>query len=430
MALNRHRNRPKDLRGMKWGACVYLLDGPKTMEQLSAAYGSAPFPVAQPYGFNKVGQWNKRGIEKLPGELSGLLSAGWVIQEGNQYSITEFGRNQLDQILANASTSTQWIIRKLHTLFHPAVAAKLTLIVQIILALIKLPAGILSGSVALLNDSADTILDLISSVLVYLGIRFNKERLVSILLVVFMLGTAGFTLFEAIKRLLTPYIPRVDWFPFAAAVLSALAGFILWTYQRYIGIQNGLMPFIAESVDSRSHVIVALGVTAGLIGSLLNFGLLDMLVGLVVAVLILWSAIQLVVDLWRSSVDEKVDLSHYGFWLLNVYEHLRDTHLRDWMLYLVDHREVQTRGELVERAQRAFDYRDNRWMKMVGLDRQFAPDPIIEQTLDEIFRHGWVIDQDPLIISLEGKEHLKKQRKQRRTHQAWVVDERKLSHDL
>ena len=146
----------------------------------------------------------------------------------------------------------------------------MTLIVQTFLAVIKLPAGLISGSVGLLNDSADTILDLLSSLLVYLGIRFDKERLVSILLVVFMLGIGSFTLYEAVHRFLTPYVPEVDWFPFVAAVVSALAGLMLWTYQRYVGLQNGLMAFIAESVDSRNHVIVALAVTAGLVASLLQ----------------------------------------------------------------------------------------------------------------------------------------------------------------
>lgn len=51
------------------------------------------------------------------------------------------------------------------------------------------------------------------------------------------------------------------------------------------------MAFITGSVDSRNHVSVAQGVTAGLMGSLLQFGLLDMLIGLVVALLILWSAV-------------------------------------------------------------------------------------------------------------------------------------------
>jgi Co/Zn/Cd efflux system component len=344
MLLDRMHKRSKGLRGVRWGVCVYLLDGPLTMEQIKTRYGNAPFPMSQQPGFYAKGRWNRCGLERLSDDLAGLLKAGWVIQEGDQFALTEYGRELLQQTVEEAKTTTNWVKGKLRSFIEPETASKVTLIVQIILALIKLPAGLLSGSVGLLNDAADTILDLLSSLLVYFGIRFNKERLVSILLVVFMLGTGGFTLYEAVERVFTPYVPKVDWFPFAAAILSALAGLMLWTYQRYVGIHSGLMAFIAESVDSRNHVIVALSVTAGLAASLLRFGLLDMLVGLVVAILILWSAVQLVVDLLRSS-DEKVDLSHYGFWLLNIYEHFRDTHLKEWMLYLVDQREVQTRGE-------------------------------------------------------------------------------------
>jgi Co/Zn/Cd efflux system component len=410
MTINRVHRRSREFGKVRWGVCLYLLDGPLTLEQIKASYRNAPFPLSRQPTFYTRSKWNLRGLERLPEDLAGLLKAGWVIQEGDRFALTEPGREQVHRALEQARTSSEWVTRKLRSLFQPEVASKVTLIVQVILALIKLPAGLLSGSVGLLNDSADTILDLLSSLLVYFGIRFNKERLVSILLVVFMLGTGGFTLYEAVEHFLTPYVPKVDWFPFAAAILSALAGLMLWTYQRYIGIHSGLMAFIAESVDSRNHVIVALGVTAGLAASLLRFGLLDMLVGLVVAILILWSAIQLVVDLLRSS-DEKVDLSRYGFWLLNIYEHFRDTHLKEWMLYLVDHREVQTRADLVDRVHQAFDFRNNQWMKMVGLDRQFASETEIEQNLNELFSQGWVIDDKTLSISKAGKEYLRKQSK-------------------
>jgi Co/Zn/Cd efflux system component len=411
MSIKNMHKRSRELRQAHWGVCVYLLDGSLTLDEIKASYNSAPFPFSQRPGFYTKGKWNTRGLERLPGDLAGLLKVGWVIQEGDRFALTEHGREQVNQVMEKARSSSDWVSRKLRSLFQPEVASKVTLIVQVILALIKLPAGLLSGSVGLLNDSADTILDLLSSLLVCLGIRFNKERLVSILLVIFMLGTGSFTLYEALQHFLRPDVPKVDWFPFAAAVLSALAGLILWTYQRYVGIHSGLIAFIAESVDSRNHVIVALGVTAGLAASLLRFGLLDMLVGLVVAVLILWSAIQLAVDLVQSSAHEQVDLSHYGFWLQSVYEHVRDAHLRSWMLYLVDRREVQTRGDLVERARQAFDFRNNPWMKLMGLDRQFANDTAIEQNLNELFSRGWVVNQEPLIISNKGKEYLKRQNK-------------------
>ena len=413
MALEKLRKHTKAVRDIHWGACVYLLNGPKTMEQLRTAHENAPFPIAQPYRFYAAGKWNQRSLEKLPADLSDLLGVGWVTQEGDLFGLTDEGRKQVGQILKNASSATKWTLQKMRSLFRPDVASKVTLIIQVILASIKLPAGLLSGSIGLLNDSADTLLDLLSSLLVYLGIRFNKERLVSILLVTFMMGTGGFTLYEAVRRFFTPNTPKVDWFPFAAAILSALAGLFLWTYQRYVGIHSGLMAFITESVDSRNHIIVALSVTAGLAASLLHFGSLDMIVGLMVAVLILWSAIQLLIDLVRSSADDKVVLSHYGFWLLSAYQHLRNDHLKRWMLTLVDRQEVQTRSELMERARQAFDYRDNLWMSMMGLDRQFASDPVIVENLDKLFSNGWLEDQSPLMLSHKGKKYL--QRKNERT---------------
>jgi len=411
-------------RDIDWSPCVYLLQGSLTLEQLKNEYRAAPFPGSPRPAFYMEGGWNRRGLEKLPDNLAGLVKSGWVIQDKELFTLTEHGHQEVETLLERARTSSKWVTQKLQALFQPELASKITLIMQITLALIKLPAGLLSGSIGLLNDSADTLLDLLSSLLVYLGIRFNKERAVSILLVVFMLGTGGLTLFEAVKRCFVPSVPKVDWFPFAAAILSALAGLFLWTYQRYVGIHNGLMAFITESVDSRNHIIVAISVTAGLVASLLHFGLLDMLVGLVVALLILWSAIQLLIDLVRSSGDEQAGFAHYGFWLLNAYQHLRDTHLVKWMLTLIDQQEVQTRSELMKQTSQAFDYRDNLWMKMVGLDREFANEIAITKSMSELFSHGWVLDQNPLVISGAGKEYLKRQKEGR-----WMQTMQKIMHE-
>jgi hypothetical protein len=399
---------------VSWGIGIILLNGPLTMDEIKAETEKNPFASSMPPGSSRRQMQRRRHANRLPDDLAELIQAGWVTQDGDRYRLTTLGREQAVRAREESISALKLASYKLRSLTQPENASKVTLIVQILLALIKLPAGLLSGSIGLLNDSLDTILDLLSSLLVYLGIRFDKERLVSILLVVFMLVTGGFTLYEAVQRFFTPYVPKVGWFPFLAALLSAIAGLVLWTYQRYIGIQSGLMAFITESVDSRNHVIVALGVMAGLIASLLRFSLLDMLVGLAIALLILWSAIELVVDLVRTSADGQVDLTRYGFWLQGVYEQARKGFLKNLAMYLVESRQVRTKPELLERVRRSVDFRDNPWMQAVGLDRQFATDPLIEQTLDEIFRQGWVIDQEPLILSEEGEKYLKKPNRHRR----------------
>jgi hypothetical protein len=305
--------RSEELQGLKWGVGLYLLDGPMTREQILSSDTNNPFASPRQLGTYGHGRGQQRRAQRLSDNLAALIKAGWVTLDGDAFVLTSLGREQVTQARDKALVSLTGLSHWLRSLVQPDTASRVILIVQVSLALIKLPAGLLSGSVGLLNDSLDTILDLVSSLLVYLGLRFNRERLVSALLVVFMLVTGSLTLYEAVQRLVTPCVPKVDWFSFGAALLSAVAGLVLWTYQRYIGKSSGLMAFITESVDSRNHVIVAVSVTAGLAASALQFGLLDMVVGLAVALLILWSAIELAVDLLRSSSDGQIDLARYGF---------------------------------------------------------------------------------------------------------------------
>jgi len=70
----------------------------------------------------------------------------------------------------------------------------------------------------------------------------------------------------------------VNWFTFLAATLRGLICPVLYVYRRFVGVRSGQAALITQSVDSRAHVIVAAGVTARLVASLLQFGLLDTLV--------------------------------------------------------------------------------------------------------------------------------------------------------
>jgi Co/Zn/Cd efflux system component len=397
-----------------WGVGMCLLDGPLSLPELKTSILTAPFDSTLQPGRGKMPARHRRLLQNLDGNLAELMNIGWVVQQDDLYALTPLGRDEIGKITLDARSKIETASQAFQSLMQPATASKVTLIIQIMLAVIKLPAGILSGSVGLLNDSFDTILDLFSSLLVYLGIRFNRERLVSIVLVIFMLLTGGLTLYEAIHRLFVPFVPNVDLFPFAAAVLSALSGLILWTYLRYVGLKYNLMAFIAESVDARNHIIVSLGVTAGLVASLLHFGWLDMLVGLAVAILILWSAIGLVSELLHSSAEKPVDLSHYGLWLQSVYQNRREHYLRNLMLSLVKNGEAKTREELVLKIRKATDLRENSPLKSVGLNRRLLEDEVIEYNLNELISHEWLVDGETIALSTKGKEYLAREMQRHR----------------
>jgi hypothetical protein len=183
---------------------------------------------------------------------------------------------------------------------------------------------------------------------------------------------------------------------------------MLWAYQRYVGLRSGSMALITQSVDSRNHVIVAAGVTAGLVASLLRFPLLDTLVGLAVALLILKSAVELAVETVRSLGEEEVDLSRFEFGLAAPYERFRRAQLRDWMLYLVGRRGVETRTALTAQARQALDFQRIPAAQALGLVRpQPQDDEAIEQALSDLFERGWLTGEEQLSVTAAGRKRLR-----------------------
>jgi len=382
---------------------ICLSDGPRTVAEIERQF------IAFPRRFGLfIELFDQESLDRgdltrdLLSDLEKMKAAGWVEHQGERYELTPLGSEKASEKLAGLRKAGKLA----RALVQPQTVSKVSVGVHLGLAALKLPAGLLSGSVGLINDAADTLLDGLASLLVYAGFRFNRERSVNVVLVLLMLGTGCLTLYEAVRRFFTPFTPEVDWFAFLAAILSGLVCLALWAYQRYIGLRSGSMALITQSVDSRNHVIVALGVTAGLIASLLRFNLLDTLVGLVVAILILKSAIELGIETIRSLREGDMDLTRYSMGLVERYAQFRQVQLRDWMLYLAGKGTVLTRSELKGRACQAFQFSDNPALRGLGLDRQSEPDDLIEQALRELSERGWLAGDGQLTVTDAGKKHL------------------------
>ena len=297
-------------------------------------------------------------------------------------------------------------LRPLQKLLNPESVSKVSLAVHLGLAVIKLPAGLLSGSVGLINDGADTLLDGLASLMVYFGLRMDKERQVNFALVFLMLITGSFALFNAVQRFFLPFEPQVDWFTFAAAIFSALVCAVLWLYQRYVGSEKCSVALITQSIDSRNHVIVGVSVTAGLVAALLNFGLLDALVGLAVAILILKSAVELAIELYKSMNGEEVDFTHYKFGVVKRYEDFRQNQFCQWMLYVVNENGSLPYPELVARARQTLDFSDNTVLSAIGLNQDLGEQGLVEQSLQQLFERGWMTGQDAVSLTSAGRKQL------------------------
>lgn len=391
--------------GQSWEIAAALWDGPKALSEIEDHF----YSYVRLLGFfsvtRRMERRHGRMAERIEDGVEALVDRGWVVREDDRYALTPLGREEARKPLADIRRSRDLLRR----LARPQTVSQIGLGVHLGLAALKLPAALLSGSVGLLNDATDTLLDGLSSVLVYLGLRFDREWAANAVLVLLMLGSGGFTLYEAVHRFFVPVDPEVDWFTFLAVILSALVCWALYLYQRIAGLRSGSLALITQSVDSRNHVIVAASVTAGLIASLLRFPLLDTLVGLAVAILILKSAVELFIETVRSFGEDAVDLSRYEMGLPEWYDQFRQTQLQDWMLYLVATQEMGTRGELIDQARQALDFSDNPMLRELGLPQQLHADQterMIGRSMDELFERGWLVGDGQLSITDAGREHL------------------------
>lgn len=392
-----HRRYIRDIR-----VAATLLDGPRSLEEI--VHRSYSYLV--PLGLFKTTERQVRGqTASVEERLEDLLERGWIVREGERYALTSRAHEEVNKRLSQLSETGELV----HRFLLPSNVSKITLGVHLGLATLKLPAALLSGSVGLLNDATDTLLDALSSLLVYFGIRFEKEQAVNIVLVMMMLATGLLTLYEAGRRFFVPFETDVDWFAFLAAILSALVCLALWAYQRYVGLRSGIMALITQSVDSRNHVIVAASVTTGLVASLLRFSLLDTLVGVGVALLILKSAIELAVETIHSLGKEEIDLSRFEFGIAAPLQRFLQTQLHDWMLYLVDKQGIGTQAELITRASQALDFNQIPAVRVMELSQgKHQTAELVEQCLAELFQRGWLTGDERLSITVAGRKHLGK----------------------
>ena len=132
-----------------------------------------------------------------------------------------------------------------------------------------------------------------------------------------MLGTGCFATFLAVRRLFFHITPTVSWYPITVAALSVPVYVARSAYERASGLHTANVTLISQSVDSRNHAVASLGVLGGLISvSVLHVTVLDTLIGLAVALIILYSAIRLAIGVVRSSrIGQAPELSRYPLWL-------------------------------------------------------------------------------------------------------------------
>jgi len=398
-----HRVSGRDDYGQYYDLAAALVDGPKTLQQIEGHYQSylrliGIFTPLSPFKFEEE-DWRR----EILSALQVLEDWEWVEKHGKTWGLTEKGMVEAEKPIRDVRRSRKTIIN----LIKPETVSKVSLGIHLFLAALKIPAALLSGSVGLLNDGVDTLLDALSSIFVYLGFKYDKEHLVNVFLTILMLVVASYTMKESIMRLITPYTPEVDYFTFTATILSAILCGLLYLYQGYVGSKTGSMTLITQSVDSRNHVIVAISVTAGLIGTITGNVKIDTYVGLGVALLILKSALELLIELIKNIGEEEPEVSKIKIPLEKRLNNFRRTQLRDYLLYMISKGGSESFEDVKEIGRKALDFTNNPLLREIGITEPPTREEDIDIILNELTSQGFITEKPVLSLTEKGNKQLK-----------------------
>ena len=170
-----------------------------------------------------------------------------------------------------------------------------------ILSMMKITIGILSGSVGLLTDGFHSLVDVVSSVMVWVGIKisakppdkthpyghYKAENIASLFVSLFIIGAGVETAWESIKKAVSPEEIFVTYITFIIPLIAAIGSLILAEYKRRVGERINSPSLIAEGVHSRVDSLASAAVFFGILFSSYGILIADPLIGFLISLAII-----------------------------------------------------------------------------------------------------------------------------------------------
>ncbi len=195
-----------------------------------------------------------------------------------------------------------------------------TIIVNMVLSVFKLIAGIIANSAAMVSDSIHSASDVFSTVIVMIGIKasgkssdkehpYGHERIeciASVLLSVVLFITGAFVGWDALKSIITKsYFEKnsITAFALAAAFISILVKEWMYRYTRSAAKKLNSVSLMADAWHHRSDALSSVGALLGIALAMAGYPIFDPIASIIICLLILKVAI----DIFKQASDQMID---------------------------------------------------------------------------------------------------------------------------
>lgn len=193
---------------------------------------------------------------------------------------------------------------------------------NIILSTFKAAAGILAHSGAMVSDAVHSASDVISSIIVIIGIKMSAkdsdeahpygherfECVAAVVLAVILFISGLFIGTEAVKNLLSGsykggFTPGI--LALAAAVISIVSKEAMYWYTRFYAKKYDSSALMADAWHHRSDALSSIGALIGIAGARMGYAALDSIASIVICLFIVKAAY----DIFKDAIDKMIDRS-------------------------------------------------------------------------------------------------------------------------
>ncbi len=209
---------------------------------------------------------------------------------------------------------------------NPEKVSIISTIVNFVLTVFKLIAGLIVGSVALIADAIHSGLDVFSSLVTFLGIKtakkpvdekhpygfYRAESLAGLIVALMLALSAVWIIYEGISRFLKLEPVIFTFWAIGLMVVSTVVNEGMARLKFYYGRKYESLSLVADAEHSRADVISSLGVLVGLI-LIRYFIYADAIIAILIGLYIVWQSFGIgkeitdsLLDVSNKNVEERI----------------------------------------------------------------------------------------------------------------------------
>ncbi len=178
-----------------------------------------------------------------------------------------------------------------------------TAISLVFLSLFKIIIATNYGSNGLLSEGLENLTDLIKIFIIYLGMKYNKDRMASLVIIAMMIFTGLGLLWNGISSLIIVVPIESSGHMIIIAIISIILNSILLFYKGFVGRMSGNLSLLSDSKDSALNVKISAGVLIGIIFARFGIYWIDPIFGILIALLCLHEGIEIFYEIWKEGED-------------------------------------------------------------------------------------------------------------------------------